>query len=675
MVFLAPALLALAIAVAVPLALHLLQRHQGPRVVFPALRYLRRAEREHATRIRLRQILLLALRVLALLLLAAAAARPFVRGGGQGHPPTVVVIILDNSLSTGAVVGDRRILDELEGAALQTLDALGAGDRVWLIRAGSPWDPAVTGDAATVAEAVRRTEPWPARADLTAELQRAVSILDLEPPGLAREIHLLSDLQASSFASGDLVFADGAPDPGDDAAPAVVVYAPDAGVPANRGVGAVEIGGGLPPRAGQSSTVAVTVTGVGDPEEPGEGSGTGAYAGGDSVAVRLVVEGSVRAAGWARPGSSVVLPFPARPAGRVAGYVEIDPDPLLDDNRRYFVVDVAAPAAVAVAAPQPFLEEAVAVLETAGRVRRVPVADARVVLAPGARSADAIRRGASVVVMPPATPLELGATNQRLAAAGIPWRYGPPAGREARLDTSGPGAATSLAEVRLRKVYALLGEGDSVALRLRGGEPWAVTGEPPGGGRFVLLASPLTAEGGTLPTSAAMVPFLDEVITGWAAGRREADALRPGALVAVSGDSVIGPDGVEAVRSGTVHRLRRPGIYSVVSNADTVAAYAVNAPPEESRLDRVPPDRLSDRLPGLPLTLAAPGQWDRTIFRDRLGRDVAPWLLLVALALLLVESAVAASGRSRPARPRPAGSSTVPAGDTAPGDRASVPTA
>ena len=67
--FLHPLWLLLAAAVAMPLILHLLQRHQGPRVVFPAVRYLQRAEREHARRIKLRQLLLLLLRLLWLILL------------------------------------------------------------------------------------------------------------------------------------------------------------------------------------------------------------------------------------------------------------------------------------------------------------------------------------------------------------------------------------------------------------------------------------------------------------------------------------------------------------------------------------------------------------------------------------------------------------------------------
>jgi hypothetical protein len=71
---LSPLLLLLAAAAAIPLLLHLLQRQHGPRVAFPALRYLRRAEKESARRIRFRQILLMLLRVAAVLLVALAAA-------------------------------------------------------------------------------------------------------------------------------------------------------------------------------------------------------------------------------------------------------------------------------------------------------------------------------------------------------------------------------------------------------------------------------------------------------------------------------------------------------------------------------------------------------------------------------------------------------------------------
>src|SRR5687767_15411568 len=131
--FLNPLWLALGAAVAVPLILHLLQRHQGPRVIFPAVRYLRRAEREHARRIKLRQLILLLLRIAALLVIAFAAARPFIRSGGVSHEPTAVVIIIDNSMSSSLVRGDRRVLDELKDRALATIAAAGTDDRFWLL--------------------------------------------------------------------------------------------------------------------------------------------------------------------------------------------------------------------------------------------------------------------------------------------------------------------------------------------------------------------------------------------------------------------------------------------------------------------------------------------------------------------------------------------------------------
>ncbi|MFI5243636.1 MAG: BatA domain-containing protein, partial [Gemmatimonadales bacterium] len=70
MSFLAPFALLLAAAAAVPLILHLLRRKSGEKVDFPALRYLLRAEREHKAELRLRNLILMLLRVFAVLALA-----------------------------------------------------------------------------------------------------------------------------------------------------------------------------------------------------------------------------------------------------------------------------------------------------------------------------------------------------------------------------------------------------------------------------------------------------------------------------------------------------------------------------------------------------------------------------------------------------------------------------
>ena len=641
MTFLAPGLLLLGLAAAVPLVLHLLQRQQGPRMVFPALRYLKRAEREHATRIRLRQVLLLALRVLALLLLAAAAARPFLRGGGSGHEPTSVVLVLDNSLSSGAVVDDRRVLDVLKDAALESLAAAGAEDRFWLIRAGASWEPAVSGDAATVAAAVRATGPMPGRGDLAAEVERAASILAGEAAGRAVEIQVLTDLQATGLRRAAAT----------DSSPPVVFLTPALRLPPNRGVASVEVGGGLHPRAGERSTVSATVVGA-DGADPGADDDAGAASVDEAepVGARLVLGEAIRAAGSVRPGAALVFPFPAHDAGIVTGRVELDADALTDDDRRHFVARVTPPPAVALTRPLPFMTEALDVLEDAGRARRSAPGTADVVLAPGADGADAVREGRSVVVLPPASVLELAATNQRLGAAGIPWRYGAPSGGEARIAPGGGELGEALAGARLRQVYGLEPQGtpgDSVLLRLAGGEPWAVAGGLPGGGRYVLLATPLTPEGGTIPTSAAMLPLVDRAVGAWAVGAAESTGHEPGDVVTLAeADSLVGPETrLAPVREGAVQRLGAPGIYRAYEGGAVTAAFAVNPSPAESDLAPVEAGALAGLFPGRDVRVASPGEWGDAIYVRRLGQEVAWPLLLVALLLLLAESVVAAAGR------------------------------
>ena len=97
--FLSPIFLLAGLAVAVPLILHLFHRRDAKRMVFPALQYLLRTEKEHARTIRFRQLLLLLLRIAAVLLLVGAGARPFLHGGGGVHDPTATVLIVDNSMS------------------------------------------------------------------------------------------------------------------------------------------------------------------------------------------------------------------------------------------------------------------------------------------------------------------------------------------------------------------------------------------------------------------------------------------------------------------------------------------------------------------------------------------------------------------------------------------------
>src|SRR5471032_1090819 len=100
--FLSPLFLAGAAAAAVPLVLHLLKREPEARVKFAAVKLIKQAPVEYTDRRRLRELLLLALRVTALVLLALAFARPFFATGAAVGSAGVTVVALDTSYSLAA---------------------------------------------------------------------------------------------------------------------------------------------------------------------------------------------------------------------------------------------------------------------------------------------------------------------------------------------------------------------------------------------------------------------------------------------------------------------------------------------------------------------------------------------------------------------------------------------
>ena len=126
--FLSPLFLAGALAAAIPIVLHLLKREPETRVQFSAVHLLKHAPVEHSSRRRLRELLLLALRIGALLLFALAFARPFLTSGAAGTGATTVVA-LDTSLSLSAP-GQ---FEKAQQLAREAIDAAPFGDLVAVV--------------------------------------------------------------------------------------------------------------------------------------------------------------------------------------------------------------------------------------------------------------------------------------------------------------------------------------------------------------------------------------------------------------------------------------------------------------------------------------------------------------------------------------------------------------
>jgi aerotolerance regulator-like protein/VWA domain-containing protein len=100
--FLYPLFLAGAVAIAVPIVLHLMRRKIDTVVDFPAVRLLHKAPVEQQRRRRIRELILLALRVTALVLLALAFARPYFRSSVAAISSPVTIVALDTSMSMSA---------------------------------------------------------------------------------------------------------------------------------------------------------------------------------------------------------------------------------------------------------------------------------------------------------------------------------------------------------------------------------------------------------------------------------------------------------------------------------------------------------------------------------------------------------------------------------------------
>ncbi|MFP5378300.1 MAG: vWA domain-containing protein, partial [Vicinamibacteria bacterium] len=130
MSFLAPLFLLGALAVAVPIALHLFSRRTDRVVPFTAVRLLRGAPVEEQSRRRLRELVLLALRVSALLLLALAFARPYFAGADSRWTTPITVVAVDTSMS----VSGRGQFDEARALARQAIEEAPSTHLVAVVR-------------------------------------------------------------------------------------------------------------------------------------------------------------------------------------------------------------------------------------------------------------------------------------------------------------------------------------------------------------------------------------------------------------------------------------------------------------------------------------------------------------------------------------------------------------
>ena len=135
MSFLNPFLLFGLAAVAVPLIIHLINLRKPKKVPFSTLSFFRKLQQSTIRRIRIKEYLLLALRIAAVLCLAIALARPFLPPifsfEADLSEPVTTALLIDNSPSMGAIDKDGPYLDQAKAIARQIIN--GAGEKARFI--------------------------------------------------------------------------------------------------------------------------------------------------------------------------------------------------------------------------------------------------------------------------------------------------------------------------------------------------------------------------------------------------------------------------------------------------------------------------------------------------------------------------------------------------------------
>ncbi len=566
MSFLYPAFLLGGLAIAIPIVLHLLRRDVAPEVPFTAVRLLHRAPVERADRRRIRDLLLLAARVVALLLLAAAFARPYVQGAA---PAPVRVVAIDRSYSMGAAGVFVRALE----LAREAIDQAPRGERIAVVAFDDRADVlAAPGGAAEARAALEGLAPSFGATRYGPVFQQA---LDLAAGARGRLV-VVTDLQRAGWEGES-----------------------SASLPAGWGLDVVDV-----LKSDVRNNLAVTAATVSSDRVVAtirNGSATA-----KTGKVRALLDGrEVAAADYTAPAGATIdasIAWRAPDAGTLSVAVD-DAEGLPADNARFVALGSRGmPKALIIAAEEPALYKAGgrpaalyvsrALGTTSGEAVEV-VSGARVT----AMSVDEVSNYQGVALLS-TRGLERAARERLVtyvknggglfiaAAADLEiavlaemtgWQPAVTA-----VEQSGPltlaatdlrhpifrpfGAlAANLGQVRFDRSWRVSPDGWSIVARFSNGSP-ALVERTLGQGRVVLFASDVDRRWNDFPLHPAFVPFAIESLRYVAGDRREPREY----TVAQA------PPGARQV----------PGVYRSPDNR----LFAVNIDARESALDRMRPD-------------------------------------------------------------------------------------
>ncbi|HVK57160.1 MAG TPA: BatA and WFA domain-containing protein, partial [Candidatus Kapabacteria bacterium] len=188
-------------AITAPILIHLLLRRKSQRMRFSTVQFFLKQDEQSMRKRKLRNLLLLATRVLLFTLIALAFARPFLPGGAI--PPDEgdrreLVILLDTSASMQAASPGGVQWTRAVEAARKELGKLKMNDRAVLITCSTRAELiSEFAPASVVQTKLEAIKPSFGKAQLDEGLRQATKVLATANPNSKVEICIISDLQSS----------------------------------------------------------------------------------------------------------------------------------------------------------------------------------------------------------------------------------------------------------------------------------------------------------------------------------------------------------------------------------------------------------------------------------------------------------------------------------------------
>ncbi len=694
MSFLNPLVLLGLVAAGIPLLIHLFNFRKPQRVDFSSLVFLRELQKTSMQRVRIKQWLLLALRVLAVACLVLAFARPMLRGGAAarlgGSAGSALAVVVDNSLSMTARDGAGAYLDQAAGVAARLLRRDAEEGSRYLFTTGGEWEGRFSeADASALPEINASAGARP----LSVVLQKAARALQSDPlPG--RTVVLITDLQQSTLS--DTLIA--AFPPG----VALNVIALGAAQTANVSVQDVRLDGRI---LEPGRPVRMTATLLNHGEAAVQNALAGLYLGDERVA---------QASATLRPHEPTEVPFTLTPRSRgwLLGSVQLEDDAFPADNVRYFTLHVPETRELLIVRGEgqntAFLELALSSELTRGRVgfsvettpeSQLGAADLRrfdAVILAGPRAltegerallATYVQEGGGVLFFPGnAASAEgyaalLGSLGggrvagfvgeagtgapARASFAQVDFEHPLFQGMLERGDVEESAFRLESPEIRRMMTYRPGTGSEQTLITLSGGSPFLQEIRSGEGVVLVMAVAPDEAWS-DLPTRGLFVPLLYHSLfylsssesvgrNAFIAGRGGDLRLRgvspspPLQLVHSNGEAFTATSRplFGATLLQIPPELDLPGIYDVVQNDQSLEKVALNLDPRESDLRRADPGEAAaafERALGTSVEIlsaqADPAGAAARVLRREQGAEVWNVLLYLALAFLVAEAIV-----------------------------------